>query len=111
MKVRLIPKIPLRSNLRKLLKKYFQNPHSLGKYENHVIARYLNSKNEVVSKILLIGVSKFFFKRLSPREATYDEKTAQTCIKVNFIVIIILMSFVERDAEGAFCSCYRKWNW
>lgn len=46
-KVRLIPKIPLSSNLKKLLKKYSTQPHSLGKYQNHIIGRYLRSKNKV----------------------------------------------------------------
>lgn len=63
-KVRLIPKIPLSSNLKKLLKKYSTQPHSLGKYQNHIIGRYLRSKNKVVSKTfsVLFSAESFYQK-------------------------------------------------
>lgn len=47
-KVRLLPKIPQTSNLKKLLKRYFTNPHSLGKFQSHLIARYLDSRNKLL---------------------------------------------------------------
>ncbi|XP_060066765.1 uncharacterized protein LOC132547034 isoform X2 [Ylistrum balloti] len=77
---RLQAKIPLTGKVRQLLRKYVQNKRSLGKYQLHMVDRYLTSTNSVKITCSVCGKSEKMPGQL--REKREAQKKAQAVLPV-----------------------------